>query len=111
MHAMLISAAALLPVNTRVRDHTDFRDDSGLSRRTLVAHAFLSSGFPQAVHASTSGQRMQLENAEVETSPLIEELKRRTAANKEKNAAAVRAVTQFSSNVYEPEVNARPPPL
>ena len=43
-------------------------------------------------------------NKELESSPLIEELKRRTAANKEQNAAAVRETTQFTSGVYEAEV-------
>lgn len=47
---------------------------------------------------------MQLDNTELETSPLIEELKRRTEVNKEKNTAEVKAMTQLKASVYDPEL-------
>ena len=73
-----------------------------LTRRAALSSALLlASALPHASVALTDGQAMQLQNAELETSPLIEELKRRTEANKEKNAQLVRERTASMGNVYE----------
>ena len=68
-----------------------------LSRRdaaSLLAAATLPFATrPAAALQRRDGQQMQRENAELETSPLIEELKRRTEANKEKNKQLVSQVT------------------
>jgi hypothetical protein len=45
------------------------------SRRAALL-AFSATFCPQTAHALTKGQAMQQDNAELETSPLIEELKR-----------------------------------
>mmetsp|Transcript_14095 Transcript_14095/g.47001 ORF Transcript_14095/g.47001 Transcript_14095/m.47001 type:complete len:145 (+) Transcript_14095:63-497(+) len=68
------------------------------SRRTAIA---LAAGLPSAASALTDGQRMQVD-AELTTSPLIEELRAKTAANKEKNEAAVRQLTSTMGSVYDP---------
>ena len=44
------------------------------------------------------------ENKELETSPLIEELKRRTEANKEKNAAIVKETLSFNGGIVDEEI-------
>ena len=41
---------------------------------------------------------MQRANTELESSPLIDELKRRTEANKQKNAAIVRETLNFTND-------------
>ena len=59
----------------------------------LAASAKLGDGCPECQ-----------KNKELETSPLIEELKRRTEANKERNAAIVKENLAFTGNVAEEEV-------
>ena len=65
-----------------------------LSRRAALASSVLAlSPLPSMAgdfFGYTDGVAMQQANKELETSPLIEELKRRTEANKAKNAATVR---------------------
>lgn len=76
------------------------------SRRVLLAGVAITWAGPRraASAARVDGQRLQLENAELETSPLIEELKKRTEANKSKNDATVQAVTNSMGNVYDPNL-------
>ena len=53
-------------------------------------------GFAQSVQAAGL-QAAEMQDSGLETSPFLEELKRRTEANKEINAAAVEAVTRSNT--------------
>ena len=76
------------------------------NRRSWLAAAAAAMARPQIAFADffgyEDGKAMQQKNAELETSPLIEELKRRTEANKERNAAIVKeASTGAQGGVYD----------
>ena len=71
-----------------------------ISRRAVSLSALLA--LPSASHAKFGDGCTECQETELETSPLIEELKRRTAENAEKNAAIVRATTREMGNVNDP---------
>ena len=75
------------------------------SRRAAVTSGVLAAfAQPLASHAKLGDGCSECTNKELETSPLIEELKRRTAENKAKNAAAVKETVAFTGGVTEEEV-------
>ena len=83
-----------------------------LSRRAAFASSLLVlTTQPQACRAEfwgyEDGKAMQRQNKELDTSPLIEELKRRTVENKEKNAALVKEATIGGNSQYDGQVDAK----
>ena len=78
-----------------------------LSRRSALTSGFLAVAATLPAPCSAKfgdGCPECQQNKELETSPLIEELKRRTEANKEKNAAAVKENLAFTNGVVEEQV-------
>ena len=98
-------ALRLLPTATALHlPDAISRRGNAITRRGVLAAAAAAAA-PRAAHAVFGdGQQLQRDHAELETSPLIEELKRRTEANKEANAASGRAMTSQKVSVYDPEL-------
>ena len=81
-----------------------------ISRRAAFASSLLAlTAQPQMCRAEfwgyADGKEMQRDIKELDTSPLIEELKRRTAENKEKNAATVKEATSAGNSQYDGQVD------
>ena len=106
---LLIAIASMACPSLALRPHRP----AALSRRSAVlASALALAARPRSSRAGDffgyeSGRAMQLQNQELETSPLIEELKRRTEANKEKNAAKVKETITFTNAVNDDTAGTR----
>lgn len=97
---LLVCAALLAPTSAALRPTTTSR------RAILVSAASYAAVVqrPSASEARIGDGCTECTNKELETSPLIEELKRRTEANKEKNAAIIKETTDFTGAVAEEKV-------
>ena len=98
--ALLLAStpAALRPTSAGAR--------SACSRRAVSAGILAAIAWPHASEAKFGDGCSECENKELaaEESPLIQELKRRTEANKERNEATVKETTRFTSGVADEDV-------
>jgi len=76
----------------------------GCRRAVLTGAAAALVAAPRAAMARFGDGCAECTNTETETSPLIEELKRRSVANKDANAAAVKELTARKNPVYTESV-------
>ena len=99
----VLGGAALTPSGPRL--DSGQRLGGALSRRSALTSGFLAvaAAAPASAKFGDGCPECQ-QNKELETSPLIEELKRRTEANKERNAAAVKETLAFTNGVVDEQV-------